>query len=63
MLTGCLDALELDSAHVVGHSQGAMLGLRLALDASEQVRSLVVPEQLELVGIPPRLPLGGRARP
>jgi pimeloyl-ACP methyl ester carboxylesterase len=41
MLTGCLDELELDSAHVVGHSQGAMLGLWLALDAPERVRSLV----------------------
>jgi pimeloyl-ACP methyl ester carboxylesterase len=41
MLTGCLDRLGLDSVHVVGHSQGAMLGLFLALDAPERVRSLV----------------------
>jgi pimeloyl-ACP methyl ester carboxylesterase len=41
LLTGCLDRLELDSVHLVGHSQGAMLGLFLALDAPERVRSLV----------------------
>jgi len=41
MLTGCLDQLGLDSVHVVGHSQGAFIGLGLALDAPERVRSLV----------------------
>jgi len=40
-LTGVLDELSLPSAHIVGHSQGAMLGLFLALDAPERVRSLV----------------------
>ena len=41
LLTGCLDELGLDSAHIVGHSQGAMLGMWLALDAPQRVRSLV----------------------
>lgn len=41
MLTSCLNELGLDSVHIVGHSQGAMLGLWLALDAPERVRSLV----------------------
>jgi pimeloyl-ACP methyl ester carboxylesterase len=41
MLIGCLDRLGLDSVHLVGHSQGAMLGAFLALDAPERVRSLV----------------------
>jgi Predicted hydrolases or acyltransferases (alpha/beta hydrolase superfamily) len=41
MLTGCLDRLGLDSAHIVGHSQGAMIGMWLALDAPERVRSLI----------------------
>jgi pimeloyl-ACP methyl ester carboxylesterase len=41
MLTSCLDQLGLDSVHVVGHSQGAFIGLGLALDAPERVRSLV----------------------
>jgi 2-hydroxymuconate-semialdehyde hydrolase len=40
-LTDCLDALGLQSAHVVGHSQGAMQALWLALDAPERVRSVV----------------------
>jgi 4,5:9,10-diseco-3-hydroxy-5,9,17-trioxoandrosta-1(10),2-diene-4-oate hydrolase len=41
MLTGCLDTLGLESAHVVGHSYGGMFGLWLALDAPERVRSVV----------------------
>lgn len=41
MLTSCLDRLGLESAHIVGHSQGAMIGMWLALDAPERVRSLV----------------------
>jgi pimeloyl-ACP methyl ester carboxylesterase len=41
LLIGCLDELGLDSAHIVGHSQGAMLGMWLALDAPERVRSMV----------------------
>jgi pimeloyl-ACP methyl ester carboxylesterase len=41
LLTGCLDELGLDSVHVVGHSQGSTLGMWLALDAPERVRSLV----------------------
>jgi pimeloyl-ACP methyl ester carboxylesterase len=41
MLIGCLDELGLDSVHVVGHSQGAFIGLGLALDAPDRVRSLV----------------------
>jgi len=41
MLTSCLDELGLESVNVVGHSQGAMLGMFLALDAPERVRSLV----------------------
>jgi pimeloyl-ACP methyl ester carboxylesterase len=41
MLAGCLDALGLDSAHIVGHSYGGMIGLWLALDAPKRVRSVV----------------------
>jgi pimeloyl-ACP methyl ester carboxylesterase len=40
-LTGVLDELGLGSAHVIGHSQGAMLGMFLAFDAPDRVRSLV----------------------
>jgi pimeloyl-ACP methyl ester carboxylesterase len=40
-LTGCLDELALESAHIVGHSMGAMFGMWLALDAPERVRSLI----------------------
>jgi len=41
MLTSCLDELGLESVHIIGHSQGAMLGMWLALDAPKRVRSLV----------------------
>jgi pimeloyl-[acyl-carrier protein] methyl ester esterase len=41
MLINFLNELGLDSVHVVGHSQGAFIGLGLALDAPERVRSLV----------------------
>jgi pimeloyl-ACP methyl ester carboxylesterase len=40
-LVGCLDSLGLESVHVVGHSQGAMQALWLALDAPERVKSVV----------------------
>lgn len=41
MLVGCLDALGLESPHVVGHSYGGMIGLWLALDVPWRVRSVV----------------------
>ena len=46
MLIGCLDALGLEAAHVVGHSMGAMFALWLALGAPERVRSVVA------IGVP-----------
>jgi pimeloyl-ACP methyl ester carboxylesterase len=41
MLISCLDELGLESVHMIGHSQSAMLGMWLALDAPERVRSLI----------------------
>jgi pimeloyl-ACP methyl ester carboxylesterase len=41
MLTGCLDALGLEAVRLIGHSQGAMQALWLALDAPSRVRSVV----------------------
>lgn len=40
-LVGCLDNLGLGSVHLVGHSQGAMQVLWLALDAPARVKSVV----------------------
>jgi pimeloyl-ACP methyl ester carboxylesterase len=41
MLIGCLDALGIEQARLIGHSQGAMQALWLALDAPTRVRSVV----------------------
>ena len=41
MLAGSLDALGLEQVHLIGHSQGAMQALWLALDAPSRVRSVV----------------------
>jgi pimeloyl-ACP methyl ester carboxylesterase len=41
MLNGCLDALGLEKVRLIGHSQGAMQALWLALDAPARVRSVV----------------------
>lgn len=41
MLTSCLDALGIEQARVIGHSQGAMQALWLAVDAPNRVRSVV----------------------
>ena len=40
MLASCLNALGLESVHVVGHSMGGMIGMWFALDAPDRVRSL-----------------------
>ena len=37
-----LDHLELDSADIVGYSMGAMIGLKLAIDHPDRVRSLLM---------------------
>src|SRR6266567_1182400 len=42
MLGNCLDALGLRSAHLIGHSYGAMFALWLALDAPGLVRATYV---------------------
>ncbi len=41
-LLGLLDRKEVDGAYVVGHSGGALLALRFALDHPERVRGLVM---------------------
>ena len=56
MLSGCLDELGIESAHVVGHSQGAMFALWLALGAPERVRSVVA------IGVP-AVAFGARIEP
>jgi pimeloyl-ACP methyl ester carboxylesterase len=45
-IVALLDHLEVDSAHLVGHSEGAMIALPLAASAPDRVRSLVLLEPL-----------------
>ncbi len=37
-----LDALDVDSAHVLGHSAGGVVAMRFALDFPERLRSLIL---------------------
>jgi pyruvate dehydrogenase E2 component (dihydrolipoamide acetyltransferase) len=41
-LTGFMDAVGIDSAHLIGHSMGGATALRTALDAPERVKSLTL---------------------
>ncbi len=41
-LVALMDALEIDSAHIVGHSTGGAIGQQIALHHPERVRSLVL---------------------
>ena len=42
LVRGVMDALDIDSAHVVGHSYGAALAVHLAWRHPERVRSLIL---------------------
>ena len=41
-LTGFMNAVGIDSAHLVGHSMGGAVALQTALDAAERVKSLTL---------------------
>jgi pyruvate dehydrogenase E2 component (dihydrolipoamide acetyltransferase) len=41
-LTGFMDSVGIDSAHLIGHSIGGAVALRTALDATERVKSLTL---------------------
>jgi pimeloyl-ACP methyl ester carboxylesterase len=51
-----VDALALGPAHVVGHSMGALLAARLALDRPELVRTLVIVDSNTTAPDDPRYP-------
>jgi pyruvate dehydrogenase E2 component (dihydrolipoamide acetyltransferase) len=42
VLTGFMDAVGIDSAHIVGHSMGGAVALQTALDAADRVKSLTL---------------------
>lgn len=54
--TALLDALGLGPAHLVGHSMGALLVSRIALDRPDLVRTLVVVDSNTLAPDDPRFP-------
>ncbi|MBI1220267.1 MAG: alpha/beta fold hydrolase [Rhodobacteraceae bacterium] len=45
-ITGMMDALGIDRAHILGHDRGARVAYRLALDAPDRVRNLGIIEIL-----------------
>lgn len=54
-----LDSLGVGQAHIVGHSSGSMIGLQLAVDRPDLVRSLVLVEPASaLVLLPPHVAEG-----
>jgi len=60
---GLLESLDLPAAHLVGISMGGMVGIELALDAPERVRSLTVVNagpHLDFSGLRTRAMLGLR---
>jgi 2-hydroxy-6-oxonona-2,4-dienedioate hydrolase len=64
LLGGCLDALGLESAHLVGHSYGALFAFWLALDSPERVRSITaIGAPSVAFGARPDLTLRALARP
>lgn len=60
-LTALLESLQLGPAHVVGSSYGAVVGLSLALERPDLVRSLVLGEA-SVVSLLQRTPLGDSLR-
>jgi pimeloyl-ACP methyl ester carboxylesterase len=54
-LAALMRHLDLRSAHVVGHSSGALIAMQLALDSPAMVKSLVLLE--------PALPVAGQSTP
>ncbi len=64
MLISCLDALALNSVHIVGHSYGGLMALWLTLDAPDRVRSVVaIGTPAVAFGAKPDLTLRTLARP
>jgi 2-hydroxy-6-oxonona-2,4-dienedioate hydrolase/4,5:9,10-diseco-3-hydroxy-5,9,17-trioxoandrosta-1(10),2-diene-4-oate hydrolase len=58
-IIGLLDALKIDSAHLVGNSLGGGAALKLTLDAPERVRKLVLMGPAGLISAYTRVPTEG----
>jgi 2-hydroxy-6-oxonona-2,4-dienedioate hydrolase len=53
-----LDQLGLDGIHIVGHSRGAMVAARVAIERPERVRSLTLVDAGAVAPFDPALPVG-----
>jgi 2-hydroxy-6-oxonona-2,4-dienedioate hydrolase len=53
-----IDKLGLDGIHIVGHSRGAMVAARVAIERTERVRSLTLVDAGAVAPFDPALPVG-----
>ena len=62
-VVGLTSALGLDNFHVLGHSRGGMVAVRLALESPDSIRSLVLVDTGSVAPLDPAAPVGSFYEP